>query len=112
MNKPQEWRTTLTANQEIAQTILKQLGGGRFTSMTGAKDFVAIERGLRMRLPSNLTRDRITHFTVTLNANDTYLVVAHKVRGVKSKEMARVDECYCDQLREAFEDITGMVTSL
>lgn len=103
----------MTRNQEIAQTILEQLGGRRFLGMTGAKDLVAIERGLRMRLPSNLTRDRITHFTVTLNGNDTYKVEAHKVRGVTSiKEMARVDECYCDQLREAFEDMTGMVTSL
>ena len=102
----------MTRNQEIAQTILDQLGGRRFLGMTGAKDLVAIERGLRMRLPSNLTRDRITHFTVTLNGNDTYKVEAHKVRGINSKEMARVDECYCDQLREAFEDMTGMVTSL
>lgn len=102
----------MTRNQEIAKIILDQLGGRRFVGMTGAKDFVAIERGLRMRLPSNLTRDRITHFTVTLNGNDTYKVEAHKVRGLTSKEMARVDECYCDQLREAFEDMTGMVTSL
>lgn len=99
-------------NQEIAQGILKVLGGGRFVSMTGAKDFVWVERGLRMRLPSNLTRDRITHITVTLKGNDSYAIVAHKVRGVNVKEMARCDECYVEQLREAFEDMTGMVTSL
>lgn len=103
---------TLTRNQVVAQTILEQLGGRRFVAMTGAKDFVAVEEGLRMRLPSNLTRQRITHITVTLNASDTYKVVAQKVRGATVKEMARCDECYCDQLREAFEDMTGMVTSL
>lgn len=102
----------MTRNQEIAQIILEQLGGRRFLGMTGAKELVAIERGLRMRLPSNLTKQRITHFTVTLNGNDTYKVEAHKVRGIQSKEMARVDECYCDQLREAFEDMTGLYTSL
>lgn len=102
----------MTRNQEIAQIILEQLGGRRFLGMTGAKDLVAVERGLRMRLPSNLTKQRITHFTVTLNGNDTYKVEAHKVRGIQSKEMARVDECYCDQLRDAFEDMTGLYTSL
>lgn len=37
----------MTYDNQIATTILQQLGGKRFVVMTGAKDFIAIDNGLR-----------------------------------------------------------------
>ena len=39
----------------IAKTILQQIGGKRFTAMTGSRDFIDIGNGLRMSLARNKT---------------------------------------------------------
>lgn len=36
-------------NQEIAETILRQLGGRRFAMMTGAKDFIITKNELSFK---------------------------------------------------------------
>jgi hypothetical protein len=60
----------MTRNQEIAQTILQQLGGHHFTVMTGAKNFVAIDNGLRFQIGRNATRANCVK--VILDWDDTY----------------------------------------
>ena len=37
----------------IAKTILQQIGGKRFTAMTGSRDFIDMGNGLRMSLARN-----------------------------------------------------------
>ena len=37
----------------IAKTILQQIGGKRFTAMTGSRDFIDMGNGLRMSLTRN-----------------------------------------------------------
>lgn len=39
----------------IAQTILQQIGGRRFATMTGSRDFINMGNGLRMSLAKNKT---------------------------------------------------------
>ena len=39
----------------IAQTILQQIGGHKFTVMTGSKDFIDLGNGLLMSLSRNKT---------------------------------------------------------
>ena len=39
----------------IAKTILEQIGGRRFATMTGSKDFIDMGNGLRMSLARNKT---------------------------------------------------------
>lgn len=60
----------MTRNQEIAQTILQQLGGNHFAVMTGAKNFVAIENGLRFQIGRNATKANCVK--VILDWDDTY----------------------------------------
>lgn len=60
---------------EVAETILKQLGGDRFIAMTGARNFLADGNALRFRLPSNFAKRRINAVRFTLNGTDTYDVV-------------------------------------
>ena len=39
----------------IAKTILQQIGGRRFTAMTGSRDYINMGNGLRMSLARNKT---------------------------------------------------------
>lgn len=60
----------MTRNQEIANTILSQFGGHKFTVMTGAKNFVAIDNGIRFNIGKNGSRANMVK--VILNGDDTY----------------------------------------
>ena len=60
----------MTRNQEIANTILSQFGGHKFTVMTGAKNFVAIENGIRFNIGKNGSQANMVK--VILNGDDTY----------------------------------------
>ena len=60
----------MTRNQEIANTILSQFGGHKFTVMTGARNFVAIENGIRFNIGKNGSQANMVK--VILNGDDTY----------------------------------------
>ena len=60
----------MTRNQEIAQTILNQFGGHKFVVMTGAKNFVAIDNGIRFNIGKNGSRANLVK--VVLDWDDTY----------------------------------------
>ena len=63
-------KTEPTRNQEIAKIILQQLGGRQFAMMTGAKQFVAIDNGVRFRIGRNATRANVVK--IVLRGDDTY----------------------------------------
>lgn len=95
--------------------MLRQLGGWRFIAMTGAKDFMSADNPqprLIFRLPSNLTKERGTHFEISLLPSDTYLLVFFKMRRGERKIIAREDGIYCDMLQERFTAMTGLATRL
>lgn len=54
----------------IATTIYNQLGGHKFVVMTGAKNMVAIENGLRFNIGQNGSKANTVK--VVLNGDDTY----------------------------------------
>ena len=60
----------MTRNQEIANTILSQFGGHKFTVVTGAKNFVVIENGIRFNIGKNGSQANMVK--VILNGDDTY----------------------------------------
>lgn len=99
---------------QIANTILKQLGGRKFEIMTGASKFVALDSGLRFRLPGagGFTKSGINLVTITLNSLDTYDVSFERLRGTKITPISKSDGVYCDTLRDIFTDATGLSTSL
>lgn len=98
------------ADNQIATTILKQLGGSKFIAMTGSKNFVASEDGLTMRLSSN--KANATHLKITLDNNDTYTMVFFKCKGVEVKEVAKYNGVYCDMLQSLFTKVTALDTQL
>ena len=103
--------TTAIGDSGIAQTILAQLGGSCFVAMTGARNFIAIERGLTLKLGRG-AHNGITHVTITLDASDTYTVRFQRVHGAKVTEKGTYEGIYVDMLRGTFTQATGFVTSL
>lgn len=93
----------------IANVILEQLGHRRFIVMTGAKNLVGGERTLAFHLP--IIRK---FFEVKLEYNDTYtlsLFTIDRKNGTR-KVKTMLADVYCDNLRETFESMTGLYTSL
>lgn len=95
-------------DKQIAQTILKQLGGGKFAVVTGAKNFVGGNRALSFTLPSNFCKNGVNRVKVQLEWNDTYTVTFSKVWGKKVTEFGRFEDVYCDELQDLFERETGL----
>ena len=114
----------MTRNAEIANTIYQQLGGGRFVVMTGTKDMIAIENGLRMSLARNASK--ANRLEITLTGMDTYSMKFYRftpwrfsTRGGKFTEypekittVKEYNGIYCDQLQELFTETTGLYTRL
>lgn len=99
--------TTTETRQEIAGTILDQIGGRVFRTMTGAKDFIALESGLRLTIGRNAKNVRT--IDIVLDSSDTYTVKFYNVRGRVLSETSMV---YADALRGMIEDNTGLRTSM
>lgn len=107
----------------VAETILQQLGGQRFTAMTGSKNYLADGNSLRMTLAKN--RSKANRLTITLDeATDTYRMRFYKYTAGrlnkknfewvpdKVVEVAEFDNVYCDMLQELFTQVTWMYTRL
>ena len=100
--------------QQVAETILEQLGGGRFAAITGACNFVSgIEENkpmLSMKLPQGM------HMKIFLDASDTYTMRLLKisVRNFKLniKVIAETSGIYSDMLESEFTAQTGLYTRL
>jgi hypothetical protein len=98
---------------EVANTILEQLGGRRFLTMTGAYSLTGSADTLGMRLPQNATKGKVGGVRITLDPSDTYTVVAFRLRGALDVvESYRMSGVYADMLRDVFTEATGLYTSL
>ena len=94
----------------VAETILQQLGGQRFTAMTGSKNYLADGNSLRMTLAKNhskANRLRFYKYTAGRLNKKTFEWVPDKV-----VEVAEFDNVYCDMLQELFTQVTWMYTRL
>ena len=96
---------------DIANEIYRQLGGNRFRVMTGAKNMVSTENGIRMRIGRNKTN--ANYMEVVLNSMDLYDITFAKVTKMgEMKSVRTYDNVYNDMLVSLFESHTGMYTSL
>ena len=95
----------------VAKTILEQLGGNKFATMTGAKNFVDCGDALSMRIGRNKTSSN--YLKITLNMMDLYDVRFSRV-SLKGGErsVTEYNNIFNDQLVEVFEKHTGMYTKL
>ncbi len=94
-------------NEQVATTILNQLGGKRFIAFTGSTNFAAVNKSLIMRLARN--RSKATHLKIQLNSLDLYDV--HFIKAGKEFQEVKVyNNVYCDQLESIFCETTGLCT--
>ena len=104
---------TREERMEIAQTIIDQLGGRKFMAMTGAKQTLALESGLRFQLPGgNFARNGINRVNIVLEPTDTYTVTFSRIRGMTVKEISNHSYIYAEGLQNLFTDETGLETHL
>ena len=106
----------------MTKTILNQLGGNRFITMTGANYFMGIENGLRFRICKNKSKANIVK--ITLNSMDLYDVefIKHTpfkfnpktmtFREEKTETIETINNCYGNMLQDIFTKITGLYTHL
>jgi hypothetical protein len=94
-------------NQQVADTI-NHLGGRALTVMTGAKDFIRSEKDgwVRFKVMGGL------YIKITLNHLDLYDIEAFKMRSLKRIDKGSEENIYFDQLREAFERVTGLTLTV
>ena len=96
---------------EIAKEILRQLGGNRFTMMTGSKNYAADQNSLRM----NLTRNKLKakYLKITLTSMDDYTLEFFSMgKNFNKIVKSTINGVYCDQLQTIFTEQTGLYTKL
>jgi hypothetical protein len=96
---------------EIATTILSQLGGSKFKAMTGAKNFVALERGLQFDFPK-AGKNKANRVQIVLSPTDLYTVAFYKARGLNCDLLASSHGLFADMLKGTIERATGFALSL
>lgn len=104
--------STVANQQEVAAEILRQLGGNKFIAMTGSKNIMSTESGIRMNLQPN--KSRATHLFIALCADDTYTMTFKKVNK-KTFDVTTIHEVegvYFDAMKIIFTQVTGFYTSL
>ena len=110
MARPRKGNETMV--NEVAQTILAQLGGNKFLAMTGAKGLTHSANSLTMTIPARAAKNKATHCVVTLNGMDTYDVRFLKIRGFNVSDLPGATGVYAADLARVWTAHTGMHTSL
>lgn len=96
----------------VAVTILQQLGGKEFITMTGSKNFLYDGNSISMRLAPN--RSGANHLSITYRHHpDDYVMKFSFVRAPDTvREIEVIDGAYCDNIRSIFEQVTGFDTHM
>jgi hypothetical protein len=99
---------------DVAQTILAQLGGQRFSVMTGASRYVGSATALSFRLPStpHFVKDRINFCAISLTWRDTYTVEFFRRTKTAYTLVTTCADVYAEDLQACFTRITGLETHL
>jgi len=99
----------MSKNQEIAETILQQLGGSRrLVMMVGAYNFVVVENGVAFKIKNA----KANYIKIKLNSMDLYDLEVGRIRGTTYKVVTEKNDLYFDMLKPAIEEATGMYLSL
>ena len=89
-----------------ASELLKQLGGNKFISMTGAKNLSFSGLGLTMQIGKN--SKGVTHVRFQLSSKDLYDITFYSIRGSNVKTKSKEKGVYVDQLGKIFKKNTGL----
>ena len=110
----------------IPEIILNQLGGGKFVACTGCKDFLADgDNKLIMTIPRNGSKANRLEVIYNYSMDDYTMRFYRHTNGrfmqkrflqgkdpwipAKDTDIKVFKGVYCDQLRELFTEVTGML---
>jgi hypothetical protein len=111
VKKKQKEGATVQADQQVAKTILQQMGGiNRIKAMLGVKQFVSMKDGVQFKFPS--PHGGPNFVKIVLDPSDTYTMTFGRVRGTQFKKGKEHSGIYADQLRKIFEKETGLYLKL
>lgn len=100
-------------SQQIAQTILQQLGGQRkLIAFIGAYDIFALEeKGLSFKFKGSR---KFNYCKIFLTPMDTYTLIFQKWnwKANSLKNETTFEDVYCEDLIPFFEETTGLYLSL
>jgi hypothetical protein len=100
--------TNKTAN-EIATTILQQLGGSRkLQMMIGLKQVISEPLGVTLVFPLPSHEGAVNRVRITLNGLDLYDMDFIRTRGTSQKVVKEFDNVYAEDLKSMFEKGTGL----
>lgn len=102
--------------KEIVHTIYKQLGGNKFTAMTGAKLSYSINNKnqpvLHCKLPADIqTKNNINLVLITYNIGldvYEYTFINTRITDTEKRIIRQIDKIYADDLISYFEQETGL----
>ena len=99
------------ADPMVSNTILRQLGGMAFLTMTGAHSMTYDARSLTMQLPKARRADgqKPKWITIRLTDADVYELTAI---GADCQPIETRDDIFAQQLCQTFEAMTGLAVSL
>lgn len=102
----------MSEGKTIAMQTLEYLGGvPRLQVMIGANNFIFDEKGavsfkfMKSEYPAN-------KLVLELNGLDLYVMKFVKVHGKREEVVREIDGLFFDQLKEIFEEETGLYLSL
>jgi hypothetical protein len=102
--KEQSVNEGMTSSQ--GKEVLRQLGGGRFIAMTGAKNFGTDGKSLTFKIGRN--SKGVNFVRIKLTSMDLYDIEFLQVRAGKIKIKSKAKRVYADQLGKMFKKNTGM----
>lgn len=107
----------MTHNQQIAQTILNQMGGkNRLIAMVGAKNFMAIDNGVQFDFAKAIAG--INRVTIRLTFADLYDIEFGSVRKSRKTQLPEYTArdvsqgVFADRLKPIFERATGLYLNI
>tara|TARA_Y100001970_G_C14154429_1_gene814680 strand:+ start:678 stop:1298 length:621 start_codon:yes stop_codon:yes gene_type:complete len=93
----------------IASTIVKQLGGGRKLQMfIGLKQLINYPNGVSLVFPKPKHRGAVNKVKITLNGKDLYDMEFIRFNKNSSKVIKEFNDVYAEDLRDRFEEGTGL----
>ncbi|MEE8465749.1 MAG: hypothetical protein V3S68_04675 [Dehalococcoidia bacterium] len=92
------------------QTIIDQIGGSRFQTMTGVKQIAQIKDGVQFNFGKG--SQGINTVLITLNERDTYDLKFWRITAKTAKEIVGVGDIHAGELQGVFTNITGLDTKL
>ena len=102
---------TMSNDQQIAQTILNQLGGiSRLNIMLGLKDLMTVKNGVSFKI--KFAGAAANYVKIQLNGLDLYDVEIGKIRGLNYTVKAKEGNVYFDGLKPLIENTCKVRLSL